>query len=65
MLFMQKMILPEDKQHYLVLNEKLAKKWPEITEMKAAPIDADDYKDLENKEALLCESLGVDTLDDV
>ena len=41
--------LPEDKQEYIELNAELAKKWPEITAIKSAPEDADDWKDTPNK----------------
>ena len=45
--------LPEDKKHYLDLNKKLAEKWPMITKMKAAPSDADEWKDVPDKHQYL------------
>lgn len=41
--------LNDDDKKYLDLNAKLAKKWPEITEQKAAPIDAKEWEDVEDK----------------
>lgn len=41
--------LPENKKEYLDLNKKLAKQWPMITAMKAAPADADQWKDVPDK----------------
>ncbi|OGT49880.1 MAG: ferredoxin [Gammaproteobacteria bacterium RIFCSPHIGHO2_12_FULL_38_11] len=41
--------LPEDKREFLDLNKKLGKKWPMITKIKAAPIDADEWKDVPDK----------------
>ena len=41
--------LPEDKKKYTELNAELAKNWPMITAMKAAPDDADEWKDVDNK----------------
>lgn len=41
--------LPEDKKTFTELNAELAKDWPMITAMKAAPPDADDWKEIENK----------------
>ena len=41
--------LPKDKAEFTALNAELAQKWPMITAMKAAPVDADDWKDTENK----------------
>ncbi len=57
--------LPENKQHFLGINAKLAKQWPEITVIKDPPLDADDYKDIADKEDLLCKSLGVESLHDI
>lgn len=45
--------LPEDKQKYIELNAKLAKKWPNITEQKEALADADEWAKKENKLHLL------------
>jgi len=41
--------LPEDKKDYIALNAELAKDWPMITSMKDAPVDADDWKDVDDK----------------
>ena len=41
--------LPEDKQHFVALNAKLAAMWPPITTMKAPPSDADAWKDVSDK----------------
>lgn len=41
--------LPNKDQHFLALNAELSKKWPNITTRKAAPADADDWKDVKDK----------------
>jgi ferredoxin len=41
--------LPEDQQHFLVLNDELSKDWPVIAEMKDPPEDADDWLDVKEK----------------
>lgn len=41
--------IPAGMENYLDLNEELAKEWPVITEMKPAPDDADDWKDVKDK----------------
>jgi ferredoxin len=41
--------LPPGQEQFLELNAELAKDWPVITQMKAAPEDADDWKDIPNK----------------
>lgn len=41
--------LPEKYQKYLPLNAKLAQKWPNITKMKPAPADADEWAKVEHK----------------
>jgi ferredoxin len=41
--------LPPDQSQFLELNAELSQQWPVITEMKPAPDDADDWKDVENK----------------
>jgi len=48
--------LPDRYQPYLELNKKLADTWPNITEMKPAPQDADDWANQPNKRELLDES---------
>lgn len=41
--------LPPDQEHFLELNAELSRDWPVITEMKPAPDDADDWKEVEDK----------------
>ena len=41
--------LPEDQAGFLELNAELAKIWPNITEMKDSPPDADDWNNVPNK----------------
>ena len=41
--------LPPDQAHFLELNTELSREWPVITEMKPAPDDADDWKDVKDK----------------
>ena len=41
--------LPEDKQPYIELNAKLAKEWPIITSKKDAPLDADEWTEVNDK----------------
>jgi ferredoxin len=41
--------VPPDQKRLLELNAELAKSWPVITEAKAAPADADDWRDVKNK----------------
>ena len=41
--------LPEEQKHFLDLNIELSQEWPVITEMKPAPEDADDWKDIKEK----------------
>jgi len=41
--------LPQDKQDFIELNARLSRKWPMITAMKEAPIDADEWKEVPNK----------------
>jgi len=45
--------LPEKYQPYLELNRELAETWPNITRMKAAPDDADQWVNVEDKLKLL------------
>src|SRR5271169_1465336 len=45
--------IPKGQEEFLALNAELAKSWPVITEMKAAPADADAWKDKPGKRALL------------
>ncbi len=41
--------LSEAQHQYLELNAQLAKEWPVINEMKEAPSDADEWKDVKDK----------------
>jgi ferredoxin len=41
--------LPEEQKKFLGLNEELSKDWPVITEMKDAPEDADDWREVKDK----------------
>lgn len=41
--------LPQDKQNFIELNAKLSRKWPMITAMKEAPVDADEWKEVPSK----------------
>jgi len=45
--------LPEGQDQFIEINARLAKKWPVITEMKAAPADADQWKGRPGKLSLL------------
>ena len=41
--------IPEGKEDMLELNAELSKSWPVIAELKPAPEDADDWKDVKDK----------------
>jgi len=41
--------LPQGQEQFLALNADLAQNWPVITEMKAAPEDADDWREVTDK----------------
>ncbi len=41
--------LPENKKSFTDLNKQLSKKWPMITAMKDAPVDADEWKNVPDK----------------
>ena len=45
--------LPEDQAVFLELNAELAEVWPNITEMKEAPADAEEWAGKPNKLELL------------
>jgi ferredoxin len=45
--------LPEKFHQYIDLNAKLAKNWPNITQIKAAPEDADKWAEVEDKQQYL------------
>ena len=41
--------LPDEQKHFLELNTELSASWPVITEMKDAPEDADDWREVKDK----------------
>ena len=41
--------LIDEQREFLEINEKYSAKWPVITSMKAAPEDADDWKNVKDK----------------
>ncbi len=41
--------LPEEQKQFLELNVELSASWPVITEMKDAPEDADDWREVKDK----------------
>ena len=41
--------LPAHFRHFAQLNAELSEKWPNITRIKDAPADADEWKDKEEK----------------
>ena len=41
--------VPGDQQDFIKLNAELSRQWPSITKRKAAPDDADDWKDKPDK----------------
>ncbi|MDF2867164.1 MAG: hypothetical protein K0S11_634 [Gammaproteobacteria bacterium] len=41
--------LPEEQQQFLQINADLAQKWANITVKKAAPIDAEEWKEVQDK----------------
>lgn len=41
--------VPEEMQSFIELNAELSRDWPVINEMKAAPEDADEWKDKSGK----------------
>ena len=41
--------LPAGEEEFLEINAELAEKWPNITEMKDAPDDAEEWDGVENK----------------
>ena len=45
--------LAAEQQHFLQLNAELAKEWPVINQMKAAPADADEWAGKPDKLKLL------------
>ncbi len=47
--------LPAAQHAFLAINARLSEKWPVIRAMKAAPQDADDWKDVKDKRHFLDE----------
>jgi ferredoxin len=45
--------LPSDQHEFLELNRELSLSWPVITEMKDAPSDADDWREVKEKRQYL------------
>ncbi len=45
--------VPAEQQEFIALNAELAKQWPAITSAKAAPADADEWKNVEGKRQYL------------
>jgi ferredoxin len=45
--------VPGDQQHFTELNAELAKGWPSITKTKSPLPEADEFKDVKEKLALL------------
>ncbi|MGJ8681589.1 ferredoxin FdxA [Paraglaciecola sp.] len=45
--------LPEEQKHYLKINADLSEIWPNITELKSAPSDAEDWNGVANKLPML------------
>jgi len=45
--------LPPGQEEFIQINAELAKKWPVITEKGEAPADADQWKGVEGKKAML------------
>ncbi len=45
--------VPADQKDFIALNAELAKAWPVLNERKAAPADADEWKDKKDKRQFL------------
>ena len=48
--------LPEQWEEYTAINARLAQSWPNITEKKDALPEADEFKDVTDKRAMLSEN---------
>ena len=48
--------LPAEQQEFLEINARLAKDWPIISSIKAAPADADEWAKVKEKRNLLDEA---------
>ena len=46
-------LLQEDQQVFLELNAELAEEWPNLTEKKDAPADAEEWNGVPNKLEML------------
>ncbi len=40
---------PDNQKQFIELNAELSREWPVIVEMKDAPVDADDWKEVKDK----------------
>lgn len=45
--------LPEDQKEFIEINLKMSEKWPNITEIKEAPADAQDWEKVKDKRQYL------------
>lgn len=45
--------VPEDQKEFIALNAELSQAWPNINKKKAAPTDADEWKEVGNKRQFL------------
>jgi ferredoxin len=45
--------VPAGQEQFTALNAELSKNWPVLTKAKAAPADADDWKEVKDKLKLL------------
>lgn len=45
--------VPEEQREFIDINAEMSEKWPNIVAMKAAPEDADDWRDVSAKRQYL------------
>lgn len=45
--------IPQDQLDFIEINEEMSERWPNIYQIKAAPMDADQWKDVKIKRHLL------------
>ncbi len=45
--------VPQDQLEFIEINEEMSERWPNIYQIKAAPNDADQWKDVKAKRHLL------------
>lgn len=45
--------VPENQKEFIELNKELSQTWPNINKRKAAPADADEWKEVKEKRHLL------------